>query len=41
MPLSVGAQLGPYEILAPLGAGGMGEASGPSTTTITSIARMV
>jgi Tol biopolymer transport system component/tRNA A-37 threonylcarbamoyl transferase component Bud32 len=25
MPLSTGARLGPYEILAPLGAGGMGE----------------
>jgi serine/threonine protein kinase len=25
MPLSVGEKLGPYEILAPLGAGGMGE----------------
>src|SRR5260221_9004474 len=25
MPLSPGAQLGPYEIVAPLGAGGMGE----------------
>ena len=25
MPLSSGARLGPYEILAPLGAGGMGE----------------
>jgi eukaryotic-like serine/threonine-protein kinase len=25
MPLSVGAKLGPYEILAPLGVGGMGE----------------
>src|SRR5450755_4504932 len=25
MPLPAGAQLGPYEILAPLGAGGMGE----------------
>src|ERR1700733_4346167 len=25
MPLSVGDQLGPYEILAPIGAGGMGE----------------
>ena len=25
MPLEPGAQLGPHEILAPLGAGGMGE----------------
>src|SRR5690348_16748694 len=25
MPLSAGARLGPYEILAPLGEGGMGE----------------
>jgi serine/threonine protein kinase len=25
MPLPAGARLGPYEILAPLGAGGMGE----------------
>ena len=25
MPLSSGARLGPYEILAPIGAGGMGE----------------
>src|SRR5262245_468664 len=25
MPLSTGSRLGPYEILAPLGAGGMGE----------------
>ena len=25
MPLSAGSRLGPYEILAPLGAGGMGE----------------
>jgi len=25
MPLSVGDRLGPYEILAPLGSGGMGE----------------
>ena len=26
MPLAAGAHLGPYEILSPLGAGGMGEA---------------
>ena len=25
MPLAPGARLGPYEILAPIGAGGMGE----------------
>ena len=25
MPISVGDKLGPYEILAPIGAGGMGE----------------
>ena len=25
MPLSLGTRLGPYEILVPLGAGGMGE----------------
>jgi hypothetical protein len=25
MPLIAGARLGPYEIVAPLGAGGMGE----------------
>jgi len=25
MPLSVGEKLGPYEILAPIGAGGMGD----------------
>src|SRR5881409_275413 len=25
MPLSVGTRLGPYEIVAPIGAGGMGE----------------
>jgi len=25
MPLTAGSRLGPYEIVAPLGAGGMGE----------------
>jgi serine/threonine protein kinase len=25
MPISIGDKLGPYEILAPIGAGGMGE----------------
>ena len=25
MPLSVGARVGPYEILSPIGAGGMGD----------------
>jgi len=25
MPLSAGSRLGPYEVLAPIGAGGMGE----------------
>ena len=25
MPLTIGARLGPYEIVSPLGAGGMGE----------------
>ena len=25
MPLAAGARLGPYEVVAPLGAGGMGE----------------
>jgi hypothetical protein len=25
MPVTVGARFGPYEILSPLGAGGMGE----------------
>ena len=25
MPLSVGTRLGPYEIVAPIGAGGLGE----------------
>src|SRR5437773_7335903 len=25
MPLTIGAQIGPYQIVAPLGAGGMGE----------------
>jgi hypothetical protein len=29
MALTTGMKLGPYEILSPLGAGGMGEAAGP------------
>jgi serine/threonine protein kinase len=31
MALSPGARLGPYEVLAPLGAGGMGRSTGPKT----------
>jgi serine/threonine protein kinase len=31
MPLSIGDKLGPYEILAPIGAGGMGEVKARDT----------
>ena len=34
MPLSVGEKLGPYEIMAPIGAGGMGEVHKPRDTRL-------
>ena len=43
MPLSVGDKLGPYEILAPIGAGGMGEvwkARDPRLNRIVAIKRL-
>jgi serine/threonine protein kinase len=34
MPLSAGSKLGPFEILAPIGAGGMGEVYKASDTRL-------
>ena len=34
MPIQVGARLGPYEIIAPLGAGAMGEGYRASETRV-------
>jgi hypothetical protein len=38
MPLTIGSRLGPYEILASIGAGGMG---GPTTPTDAKLDREV
>jgi hypothetical protein len=34
MAVAAGAKIGPYEILAPIGAGGMGEVYGMANATI-------
>ena len=34
MPLAAGTRLGPYEVLAPIGAGGMGEVYKASDTKL-------
>lgn len=41
MPLEPGATLGPYEILAPLGAGGMGEVYKTRDTRLDRTVRLV
>jgi hypothetical protein len=40
MPLSAGAKLGPYEIIAPIGAGGMGKCGRRVTRVLTASSRL-